>query len=211
MSKRWKKEELTYMKRYARSRRVVDLAQRFKTDSATVLLKLKELDLEALDSVEPAPLVGSHQLELFERALKALHAGRFAQSAVGFRKVFEESDQPDLMNRARRYLTIAEERAGRSDEKISAQDPYLQAVYERNRGNFAEALAISSAGGRRSKDPRFAYLVSSIHVAQGELSSAAEYLATAIELDPMSRIHAVNDADFEELKASAEHANLFVE
>jgi tetratricopeptide (TPR) repeat protein len=211
MSKRWKKEELTYLKRYAKDRRVVDLAQRFKTDSATVLLKLKELGLEALDSVEPAPLVGSHQLELFERALKALHAGRFAQSADGFRKVFEESDQPDLMNRARRYLTIAEERAtGREDEE-TAQDPYLLAVYERNRGNFDEALAISSAGGRRSKDPRFAYLVSSIYVSRGDLESAAEYLATAIQLDPMSRIHAVNDADFEDLKASAEHANLFVE
>lgn len=210
MSKRWKREELSYLKRYAQGRRVAELVERFKTDSATVLLKLKELDLEALDSVEPAPLEGSHQLALFERALKALHAGRFAQSADGFRKVFEESDQPDLMNRARRYLTIAEERAGRGDEEITA-DPYLQAVYERNRGNFDEALAISSAGGRRSKDSRFAYLVSSIHVAQGELGSAAEYLATAIELDPMSRIHAANDADFEDLKASAEHANLFVE
>ena len=99
MSKRWKKEELTYLKRYARDRHVAELAQRFRTDSATVLLKLKELDLEALDSVEPAPLEGSRQLALFERALKTLHAGRFAQAADGFRKVLEEGrsagfDQP---------------------------------------------------------------------------------------------------------------------
>ncbi len=140
-----------------------------------------------------------------------MHAGRFAQSADGFGKVTEESDQPDLINRARRYLTIAEERAGGDDDEITAEDPYLQAVYERNRGNFDDALAISSAGGRRSKDPRFAYLVSSIHVARGELDSAAEYLETAIALDPMSRIHAVNDADFEDLRASPDHAKLFAE
>ncbi len=210
MSKRWKKEELTYLKRYARDRHVVELSQRFKTDSATVLLKLKALGLEALDSVEPAPLEGSRQLELFERALRALHAGKFAQSAEGFRKVFEKSDQPDLINRARRYLTIAKERVGGGDE-IAAEDPYLRAMYERNRGNFEEALAISSAGGRRSKDPRFAYLVSSIYVARGELEVAAKHLATAIELDPMSRIHALNDADFADLTASAEHADLFVD
>lgn len=208
MAKRWKKEELTYLKRYAKTRHVGELAERFKTDAATVQLQLKELGLEALDSVDPSPLEGSRQLALFEDALKALHAGRWKRAMSGFEKVMEEGDQPDLINRARRYLAVATEQADGGPEEVAAEDPYLQAVYERNNGNFDEALRIASAGGRRSKDPRFAYLVASIHVARDELDEAAEYLRTAIELDPMSRVHALNDADFEQLRAS-EHGDLF--
>jgi len=208
MARRWKKEDLTYLKRYAKQRHVMELAERFKTDTVTVLLKLKELDLQALDSVEPSPLEGSRQLDLFERAIKALHAEKWKQAVAAFEKVIAESDQPDLINRARRYLTIAQDRVqGASD--IAAEDPYLQAVYERNRGNFDAALAIASAGGRRSKDPRFAYLVASIHVAVDDLAGAAEYLQTAIDLDPMSRVHAHNDAEFEALRAAPEYADLF--
>ena len=208
MPKRWKKEELTYLKRYARDRRVGDLAERFKTDAATVQLKLRELDLEAIDSVEPAPLEGSHQLDLFERALKALHSSKLSQAADGFQRVMREADQPDLINRARRYLAIVEDRL-QVDRTVEADDPYLQAVYERNQGNFDRALTIASAGGRRSKDARFAYLVSSIYVARGEFDAAADHLRTAIELEPMSRVHAVNDAEFADLRAAAEHADLF--
>jgi len=208
MAKRWKKEELTYLKRYAKDRHVAELVERFRTDGSTVLLKLKELGLEALDSVEPAPLEGSHQLELYERALRALHASKWKQSVDGFRKVLSEGDQPDLINRARRYLAIAEEQLADSRE-VGAEDPYLEAVYERNRGNFDAALDIASAGGRRSKDARFAYLVASIHVARGQLDEAAEYLQTAIGLDPLSRVRAHNDAEFDNLRASAEHASLF--
>jgi tetratricopeptide (TPR) repeat protein len=210
MAKRWKKEEFTYLKRYAKERHVAALAERFKTDAATVLLKLKELDLEALDSVEPAPLEGSHQLAVFERALRALHASKWEQAAQGFEKVIAEGDQHDLINRAKRYLAIARGRL-EGPLEVEADDPYLQAVYERNRGNFDAALSIASAGGRRAKDPRFAYLVASIHVARGELDEAAQYLETAIELDPMSRVHAVNDAEFAVLRAESDYADLFAE
>lgn len=208
MARRWKKAEETYLKRYAKQRRVGELAERFKTDAATVLIKLRELEIEALDSVEPAPLEGSHQLELFERALKTLHAGKWKQAAQAFERVMDESDQPDLINRAKRYLTIAQERTQRKPA-TTAEDPYLQAIFERNRGNFDAALAIAAAGGRRSKDARYAYLVASIHVARGDLEQAAEFLATAIELDPMSRVHAINDAEFAELRAAPEYADLF--
>lgn len=210
MGKRWKKADETYLKRYAKTRHVAELAERFKTDAATVLLKLKELDLDALDSVEPAPLEGSHQLAMFERALKALHAGKWKQAADGFAKVIHEGDQHDLINRAKRYLAIAREKI-EGPAEVEADDPYLQAVYERNRGNFDAALSIASAGGRRAKDPRFAYLVASIHIVRGELAEAAQYLETAIELDPMSRVHAINDAEFAPLRAETEYADLFDE
>ena len=206
MAKRWKSEELSYLKRYAKVRHVAQLVERFKTDAATILVKLKELDLEALDSVEPAPLEGSHQLALYESALKALHASKWREAADGFERVIREGDQPDLINRARRYRLLPRNRSTATEE-IEADDPYLQAVYERNRGNFDAALSIASAGGRRSKDARFAYLVASVYVARGELDAAADYLKTAIDLDPMSRVHARNDAEFDDLWASVEHAS----
>ena len=43
MAKRWKPQEITYLKRYAKSRLVNELAQRFKTKPEEVEAKLKEL------------------------------------------------------------------------------------------------------------------------------------------------------------------------
>ena len=88
-------------------------------------------------------------------------------------------------------------------------DPFLRAVYERNRGNLEEALALCTAGGRHGKDDRFAYLAAAIHALRGESVDAARLLSAAIELDPKNRIHAYHDADFEELRSDEEYSSLF--
>ena len=57
-----------------------------------------------------------------KRALKALHASKWRQAADTFQRVMSESDQPDLINRARRYMTIAEEQID-GNEEIEADKP----------------------------------------------------------------------------------------
>ena len=51
MAKRWKPEDITYLKRYASKRRLAQLAERYKTDPETVEAKLIELGLAAHDMV----------------------------------------------------------------------------------------------------------------------------------------------------------------
>ena len=207
MAKRWKKEETTYLKRYAAKKRVLELAERFGTDADTVRAKLDEMDLEAIDhqklATEPDPGVAP-----LEKGLEALYAKKYAQAEKLLAEAESVAGQHDVANRARRYLAVARDR--RASAKKTTTDPYLEAVYERNAGNFAAALEICSRGGRQSKDDRFAHLAASIYAAQGELDKAARFLELAIQLNPRNRVLAFHDADFDELREDPEHGALFV-
>ena len=56
---------------------------------------------------------------------------------------------------------------------------FLLAVYEKNRGNFKEALEMSRKGGLDQKDERFAYLAASIHAVEERTEEAAQVLRDA--------------------------------
>lgn len=206
MAKRWKKEEITYLKRYAAKRRVQELAERFRTDADAVRAKLDELDLEAVDhqkmEAEPDPA-----LALLEKGVKALHAKKYAQAEKLLAEAAADAVQSGVANQARRYLAMAAKQ--QKKQKTAAADPYLQAVFERNRGNFEVALEICARGGRQSKDERFAHLAASIHAALGDSEKAAKFLEVAIQLDPRNRVLAYHDADFEALREDPEYAELF--
>ena len=203
MAKRWKKEEITYLKRYAAKKRVRELAERFGTDADSVRAKLDEMVLEAAD-YQKVPDPG---IEPFEKGLTALYGKKYAQAAKLLAQAAEKAEQPDVANRARRYLAVARERSGKAGS--SQADPFLEAVYERNRGNYDLALEICSRGGRQSKDERFAHLAAGIYATIGELDKAAKFLELAIELNPRNRIRAYHDPDFEALREDPEHAGIF--
>ena len=204
MAKRWKKEETTYLKRYAAKKRLRELAERFGTDTETVRAKLDEMDLEAAD-YRRIPDPG---IEPLEKGLTALYGKKYAQAEKLLAQAEEAAEQHEVANRARRYLAVARERQAKAEK--TAVDPFLEAVYERNRGNFDAALEICSRGGRQSKDERFAHLAAAIYATTGELDKAARLLGVAIELDPRNRARAYNDSDFEALREDPEHADIFV-
>lgn len=209
MAKRWKKSEITYLKRYAKKRRVAELAERFDTDASTVQAKLAELDLSALDSVAPTALEQSPVVDELQKGLKLLHEGKWKQAATVFEAVASSAQQTELVASARRYLEVCNEKLARRRRSEEEADPYLLAVVERNRGNVEEAHAICSAGGRRSKDPRFAYLAAALFAEQGEYDESARFLELAFELDPATRVHAQLDNAFEPMRELPEHAGLF--
>jgi len=209
MAKRWKKEDLTYLKKYAEGKRVSELADRFNTDAASVRAQLLELGVTAIDSVpehriENDPLIGD-----YTKGLAALQKGNWATAVKTFQKVLAESDQPELAERTRRYLAIAEHKAGGTDDGLDKEDPFLVAVFHRNNGNLDEALDISTRGGRAGKDPRFALLAAGICAVKGEIETAASHLETALELDPRNRSYARQDSDFSEMRLDPEYQELF--
>lgn len=205
MAKRWNKDETTYLKRYSAKRRVRELAERFDVDAGAVRAKLDELNLEAVDhrapSSEPDP-----GLAALEKGLAALHAKKYAQAQKQFTQAAEDAVQNEVANLARRYRAAATERL--EADKGDA-DPYLEAVYERNRGNLEAALEICSRGGRQGKDERFAHLAAALHSLNGDIDKAAKLLETAIQLNPRNRVLAYHDPDFAALREAPEHAELF--
>ena len=208
MAKRWKPQEITYLKRYANVRLLSELTKRFRTQPEEVTEKLKTLQLATKDGHGYVQRPRDPLLDAYERGLKALHQGKWREAAKSFDRVVEEGEEPDLVGRARRNLRTCKERLGKGSAGKD-DDPFLTAVYECNRGNFAEALAICSAGGRQSKDERFAYLVASIYSLTDEPEKAGNFLSLAIELNPKNRIHAFHDADFAALRDDPEYRQLF--
>lgn len=207
MAKRWKKQEVTYLKRYAEKKHVAELAERFRTNNDEVSKKLTELGLEAKDSASIRALPPDPQLGIFEKGLKALHQGKWREASKHFEKILQETGESDLAQSSRRYLGVCHRNLAKSGSKSA--DPFLLAVYESNRGNYDTALALCSRGGRKSKDERFAYLAASVYSLTGDLENASKLLALAIELNPKNRIHAYHDSDFEALRESSEHRDLF--
>jgi len=208
MAKRWKRQEITYLKRYAKARTLAEMADRFRTQGDEVAQKLKVLQLASKDGHGYVRRPRDPLLDTYERGLKALYQGKWREAAKDFDRVVEKSGETDLVGRARRYLRTCNEKLGKGTA-AKDDDPFLTAVYEHNRGNLEEALAICSRGGRQSKDERFAYLAASIYALTDDREKAETFLSIAIELNPKNRIHAFHDADFEALREDQEYKHLF--
>jgi len=149
-------------------------------------------------------------LDALTQGLAALQAKDWAKAAERFEEVVRESDRPEVRDRARQYLMASRQKAqGEKPAKSAEADPYLLAVYEKNRGNLKEALEISHKGGRDQKDERFAYLTASLHALEGRWDEATQALNKAIELNPKNRIHAFHDPDLAELRKNRDLRPLF--
>ena len=149
-------------------------------------------------------------LEMFNNALGALHTKSWAQAAGLFEKVVQESDVAELRERSRQYLAACrlQEKKAQGEAPAPDEDPYLRAVVEKNRGNYAAALDLVKKNGGE-KDERFAYLAASIHAAEGRKDEAAKSLTRAVELNAKNRVHAFHDPDFAELRRDPEHRQIF--
>jgi len=150
-------------------------------------------------------------LDAFTQGLAALQQKDWKRATDLLEKSVELADRPELRDRARQLLAAAQQKAaeGAKPVKTPEVDPYLQAVYEKNRGNFKAALEACRKGGRDQKDERFAYLAASIHALEDRLEDAVQALTKAVELNPKNRIHAYHDPDFAELRTHSDHRHLF--
>lgn len=205
MAKDWQKADLSYLKRYAATKSLDELAQRFETDTETIQAKLDEIGVRATNSRSGILMGNEPLLETYEEALDALHKGNQERSMELFRKVAEECDQPELAGRARQYLA-SHERAAQPEAEV---DPFLEAVVLKNQGDLDRALEMSRSGSRHAKDERFAYLAASIYSIRGEFGEAISLLEKAIDMNPTNRVHAYHDPDFEGLRGQDGSAKLF--
>ena len=209
MAKRWKNEEITYLKRYAKKKKLSDLVGRCNTDASSVQAKLDELGLAAIDSPTPLEVKVDPMITVFERALKALHREKWSDAAGMLERVIAETGQEQLAGSARRYLEICQQNLLQAKGGKKTSDPFLAAVFERNRGDLGAASELCKGGGRRNKDERFAYLAAAIYSLQQDFENAAKYLDVAIEMNPKNRIHAVYDSDFDALRGEPDYAQIF--
>lgn len=153
-------------------------------------------------------------VKLFADGLAALYRKDWPQAEKLLGEVAERRDMPELADRARQLLTAARQKAAEAAPAPKAkdageEDPYLRALFEKNRGQLAAALDLCQKDGRDQQDERFAYLAAAIHASENRIEDAARVLTRAIELNPKNRIHAYHDPDFAELRRSRDHRPIF--
>ena len=188
MAKRWTKVEVAFLEKHAGDKSLAELAERFRTDTATVEAKLKELKVSAA-----SPAAGD-AVEHYQAGLKALYAGDWQKASQLFEQATQEGSS-DLVARARQFATVARQRAA----EAAPEDPWVKAVYEKNRGALDEALALCTAEGRAESDGRFAYLAAVVCTLRGDADAGRKHFARAVELDPRNRAHALHDPDLSAL------------
>ncbi len=201
MEKRWSKTEVAYLKRHAKSGSLEEFAQRLHTDVETVRRKLAELNL--LTEGSSGADAGA-ALDDYAEALRLLSEQQWSEAAERLEKVVAAADNVQLADRARQNLEVCRERLS---EAAPPEDRYLQAVFEKNRGNLEAALELCPKS-RVAKDERFAYLAASIEALSGAEEQALKHLATAIRLDPKNRVHAFHDPDFRSLRGKEGFSSL---
>jgi tetratricopeptide (TPR) repeat protein len=152
-------------------------------------------------------------LDIYTEGLAALGRQDWAEAARLFETVIQESDTPELTLRARQFLATSRQKLAQNQQEDRAagedDDPYLRALFEKNRGDFRRALELCRQDGREQKDDRFAYLTASIHALEGRPDEAVQALTRAVELNPKNRIHAFHDADFADLRRNRDLRSLF--
>ncbi len=202
MEKRWSKAEIAHLKRNFDSQSIEELAQRFHIDADTVRRKLEELGLGAADASAEAAEVA---LEDFGQALELLHGGKYTQAAEILERIAADAESMQLADRARQHLAICR---SQTSEDTANGDPYLRAVFEKNKGNLEQALELCREQKAADGDERYTYLMASIQALAGADDEALGSLEAAIRLEPKNRIHAYHDPDFETLRGHEEFAEL---
>lgn len=194
MSKRWTKVEIAYLEKHAEDKSLAELAKRFRTDAATVEAKLKELRRKAA----PVAAASDDGVAQYQAGMKALYGGDWKKAIELFEAAAADA-MPELAARAHQFAAVARQRL----TEVEPEDPWVKAVYEKNRGALDEALAICLAGKRAEKDGRFAYLAAVVCALRGDVEKGREHLARAVELDPRNRAHALHDPDLKALHEQA--------
>ncbi|MBS3818809.1 hypothetical protein KGY73_04820 [bacterium] len=108
----------------------------------------------------------------------------------------------DLVNRAKLYLSICQEK--QKKKKLSLKtfdDHYHYSLFKLNQGEFEEALKhLDKAQQMKPKQGKVFYLKALVNVLMERKEKSLENLKKAVQLDKFFKILAKNEVDFEPLK-----------
>jgi len=143
-------------------------------------------------------------LAVYAEALKEFRKEKF-DKAVELLKSFVEKHpgERELVDRAKFYIKIAEERTKEAKEVVSlktAEDYFHYGVYRMNTGDFEEAQKLlEKALKLKPDDGKIYYALADLNSLAGQTDASLEHLKKAIQIDKYFRILAQNETDFQPL------------
>lgn len=136
-------------------------------------------------------------LEDYQSALQLMQETRFEKARVLLEKILPEAP-PEILERARVYLTVCERNSRVSDLTFAtSEERYDYAVSLLNSGSWEEAR--DQFEHILAENPRadFAhYGMALLSSMTGQAEEALDHLTHAIEMNPATRIQARSDPDF---------------
>ena len=141
-------------------------------------------------------------LSAYGEAMKEFHKGRLDKAQELLKFFLEKYDaERELVDRAKIYLEIAQEKGKKETISLKAFDDYVNySVYKMNAGDYEEALKLLEKALEMKEDEgRVYYLMADAYVLMGKMEEALEQLKKAFQKDKFYRILAQNEMDFEPL------------
>jgi tetratricopeptide (TPR) repeat protein len=141
-------------------------------------------------------------LAAYAEAVKEFQKARPEKAQELFRSFLEKYDgEKELVDRARLYLKIIQERGKRESISLKTSDDYFYySVYKINSGDYEEALKLlEKALTLGEEEGRTYYLMANAYIRLGKNEEALEHLKKAFQKDKFFRIMAQNEMDFEPL------------
>ena len=148
-------------------------------------------------------------LGAFEKAIKAFQKGNLNQAQKEFTALLENySEEIELTDRARSYLTICEHSLGRMPRRPkSAEDIVNLALMHHNDGDYPQAIKyLAKALEQEPKNDYIHYYLAAAHARSGDAQATAKHLKQAASNDPVSLVQAKVDEDFEAVRSSPDVA-----
>jgi len=142
-------------------------------------------------------------LQSYEQALQKLRGKHYAEAVEGFKAILKgHPEEKEIGDRCRVYLRVCERDMA---EKVlplkRVDDYYYQGILEGNRQQYDEALKhLDRALKMDPGDDRVLYALASARALKGDREQALSTLKEAIDKNPLNRIQAQNDPDFDPLR-----------
>jgi len=136
-------------------------------------------------------------LQDYQSALQLIQDNKYEKARVLLEKIVPDAP-PEILERARMYLTVCERNSRSGDLKFGApEERYDYAVSLLNNGAFEDARDHFEAILAQSPRADFAhYGMALLSSMTGQAEEALEHLSRAIEMNPANRIQARSDPDF---------------
>ncbi len=218
MAKHWTEAEQRFLKDNAGKMSLQGIAEALSTRLDELEKKMEKLGLTG--KTEPAARKAQTLKELsrhtvnarkeYDRGVAALQKKKIGEAERHFLELIQKyPEEKELVDRARVYLAVCERHRQTARPALTGpEDFYYAAIYEKNRGNVAEAIEHLKRAAKKNGGGKVDFLLACCYAQRGDFQSSLAYLRKAIEDDQGNRILARHDRDFDQVRDTPEFQEL---
>ncbi|MBV8631822.1 MAG: tetratricopeptide repeat protein [Silvibacterium sp.] len=169
-------------------------------DSRPESAKAKQPRIAAGKLPPAADYAHQQSVTQFQTAVQLMQEGKFERARTLFEKLIENGS-PDLLERSRVYVMVCSRHAKKAAlEFASPEEQYDYAISLLNTGHYEDARDQFDGLLRANPDADYAhYGLAVLNSITGQAEECLDHLSRAINLNPLNRIQARSDSDYNDM------------